>query len=153
MQADYRTRLDLYKRSEKSQLLIAMGINTDNLCYPTTYAVVEKECYMTCLWFLEMLKVDYDLENSNFVTFMTRKQKGLELAIKTLCDEEEPKQRICVRHIYANFQLKFKRELLRAKLWKAVTAPSTTEFNDTMEEIRELNKDAHQWLLKNPKSQ
>ena len=39
----------------KGLILIAMGIDANNLYYPIAYAVVEKECYMTWLWFLEFI--------------------------------------------------------------------------------------------------
>ena len=49
--------------------------------------------------------------------------------------------------------MKFKGELLKAKLWKAAKASTTIEFNATKEEIRELNEETHKCLLKKPASQ
>ncbi|KAK3211005.1 hypothetical protein Dsin_015711 [Dipteronia sinensis] len=63
------------KGNKKSQLMFAIGIDTDNSYYPITYTIVEKECYMIWFWFLSLLKVDLKLDKDFGITFMTDKQK------------------------------------------------------------------------------
>ena len=124
------------KGYHKSQLLLAVGIDTYNGYYPVAYAVVEKECYTSWFWFLDLLKLDLRLERLVGVTFMTDKQKGLVEAISQLFDGCE--HRNCVRQLYANFQLKFKNQLLRGKVWQAARATTVTEFTRVMQRSKTL---------------
>ncbi|KAL5562042.1 hypothetical protein UlMin_031789 [Ulmus minor] len=139
------------KGYHKSQLLLAIGIDVDNGYYPVEYAMVEKECYTSWFWFLDLLKLDLRLERSVRVTFMTDKQKGLVEAISLLFDGCE--HRNCVHHLYANFQLKFKNQLLRGKVWQAARVTIVTEFTRVMQEIKNISEEAHNWLSAKPATQ
>ncbi|TXG69519.1 hypothetical protein EZV62_004454 [Acer yangbiense] len=63
------------------QLLTVIGVDPNNHMYQVVYALVESECRETWLWFLELLSVDLELNNSHGIVWITDKQKGLMDAI------------------------------------------------------------------------
>ena len=72
--------------------------------------------------------------------------QGLIPAVKKLFPESE--HRFCVRHLYSNFQEKFKGEILKNQLWACVRSSSVQQFNRNMDRMKALNKDAHKWIEK-----
>lgn len=58
--------------------------------------------------------------------------------------------RFCVRHLYANFKLKYKGQSLRDGLWNACRATTVHQFNHHMELLKQLDRDAHSWLSRFP---
>ena len=44
------------KGFHKGHLLVAVGIDPNNVIYPMAYAIVEFECYESWCWFFELLK-------------------------------------------------------------------------------------------------
>ncbi|GKB21438.1 heat stress transcription factor B-4-like protein [Tanacetum coccineum] len=67
------------------QVLVAIGLDSNNGIYPLAYALVEAESKSLWCWFLQCLGDDIDLHpNSNF-TFISDRQKGIIPAIKTVC--------------------------------------------------------------------
>ncbi|KAK2654694.1 hypothetical protein Ddye_014550 [Dipteronia dyeriana] len=46
------------------QLLTAVGVDPNNQMYTVAYALVESECRDTWVWFLQLLAVDLEIENS-----------------------------------------------------------------------------------------
>ncbi|KAL5540018.1 hypothetical protein UlMin_043973 [Ulmus minor] len=65
------------KGHHKGQLLAAVGVNANNQMYPIAYAIVESETRDSWRWFLELLNVDLQLNNSGHISWITDKQKGL----------------------------------------------------------------------------
>lgn len=156
------------------QLLTTVGMDPNDRIYPIAMAVVEVESLASQKWFLQTLKNDLQIENTQPWTFMTNKQKvrksqccclntffgltntscffftaqGLLPAVKQVFSESE--HRFCVRHLYANFQEKFKSEILKKQLWACATSSSETQFNIMMGRMKELNLDAWKWLDKMP---
>jgi hypothetical protein len=59
-------------------------------------------------------------------------------------------RRICVRHLYANFQdlERHKGLALKEKLWAATTAYTPHEFTTRMEELKKLSEAAYNYLVK-----
>jgi transposase-like protein len=111
-------------------------------------AVVEVENLPSWKWFLQTLKEDLGIENTSPWTIMTDKQKGLIPAIQQVFPDAE--HRFCVRHLYSNFSGKFKGENLQNQLWRCARASTLVRWNEEMEKLRVLNKDAHAWLEKMP---
>lgn len=72
--------------------------------------------------------------------------QGLIPAVKKMFPESE--HRFCVRHLYSNFQEKFKGEILKKQLWACARSSSVQQFNTNMEKMKILNVDAHSWLEK-----
>ncbi|GJT16778.1 heat stress transcription factor B-4-like protein [Tanacetum coccineum] len=72
------------KGSFPGQVLVAVGLDSNNGIYPLAYALVEAESKSSWCWFLQCLGDDIDLHpNSNF-TFISDRQKGIIPAIKTV---------------------------------------------------------------------
>nr|GEV25054.1 hypothetical protein [Tanacetum cinerariifolium] len=66
------------------QVLVAVGLDSNNVIYPLAYALVKAETKSSWYWFLQCLGDDIDLHpNSNF-TFINDRQKGIILAVKTV---------------------------------------------------------------------
>ncbi|GJV44371.1 heat stress transcription factor B-4-like protein [Tanacetum coccineum] len=66
------------------QVLVAVGLDSNNGIYPLAYALVEAESKSSWCWFLQCLGDDIDLHpNLNF-TFISDRQKGIIPAIKTV---------------------------------------------------------------------
>ncbi|GJU61911.1 heat stress transcription factor B-4-like protein [Tanacetum coccineum] len=103
-----------------SQVLAAVGLDSNNGIYPLVYALVEPESKSSWCWFLQCLGDDIDLHpNSNF-TFISDRQKDIVPAIKTV-----------------------------DMLWRAAS-PSVKEFEKCMLELKTMNPKAHEWLHKIP---
>ncbi|GJT30233.1 putative reverse transcriptase domain-containing protein [Tanacetum coccineum] len=67
-----------------SQVLVAVGLDSNNGIYPLAYALVEAESKSSWCWFLQCLGDDIDSHpNLNF-TFISDRQKGIISAIKTV---------------------------------------------------------------------
>ncbi|GJX94638.1 hypothetical protein Tco_0349224 [Tanacetum coccineum] len=130
------------------QLITAVSVDANNGIYPVAYGIVESESKDSWIWFLNCLGDDLELyRNSNF-TFITDRQKGLLLAIKTLFSAAE--HRYCVRHIYQNMSLTRRRGIYKELLWKAATATTIVEFNKVMDTLKAQNLKAYEWLKKIP---
>ncbi|GKD59756.1 mutator type transposase [Tanacetum coccineum] len=84
--------------------------------------------------------------NSN-LTFITDRQKGLLPALAKLFPSAE--HRYCVRHTNENMNQTWKGAEYNKMLW---CATSTTEvlFEKNMQELKDLNKKAYEWLHKIP---
>ncbi|KAK1411976.1 hypothetical protein QVD17_32873 [Tagetes erecta] len=130
------------------QILSAVGIDGNNGIYPLSYAIVEAETTETWTWFLECLGDDLDLvANSNF-TFVSDRQKGILPAIGNLFPYAE--HRYCLRHINENMKQTFKGKAYKDMLWKLGTTTTKIHFQKAMNELKNFNKDAHDWLSKIP---
>ncbi|KAL5583336.1 hypothetical protein UlMin_015778 [Ulmus minor] len=138
------------KGYHKCQLMWAVGIDSDNGYNPIAYGVVEKECYETWRWFLELLKIDLKLDNLLRITFMTNRQKGLVDAIAVLWERCE--HRNCVRHLYANFKKRFRGDKIRNKILQAARCSNVDDFNNVMEDIKGISEFAWLWLSDKPTS-
>ena len=54
--------------------------------------------------------------------------------------------RFCVKHIYNNFKIDFKGLELKSVMWKCATATTIREFEQRMEEMKELDHGAWEYL-------
>ncbi|XP_062088776.1 uncharacterized protein LOC133795338 [Humulus lupulus] len=117
--------------------------------YSIAIAVVEIENKDSWSWFLNLLRVDLIIENSNHWTFITDKQKGLEQALKGMWDEgiPEAEHRHYARHLEKNFIKVFRDKILKALLWKAAREVTVRRFEVVMNEIRMINEAAYEWLM------
>ena len=77
--------------------------------------------------------------------------QGLIEAVKDILPAAEHRQ--CARHIYANFKKRFNLAQFENLFWKASKASTVTQFNGVMNEIRQINPAAYDYLTeKNPNS-
>ncbi|GKA62155.1 mutator type transposase [Tanacetum coccineum] len=130
------------------QMLTAVGVDANNGIYPVAYGIVESENQYSWTWFLKCLGDDFDLySNSNF-TFITDRQKGLLPALEKLFPHAE--HRYCVRHIYENMNLTWKGSEYKEMLWKCASSTTTVMFEKNMQELKDFNKKAYEWLKQIP---
>ena len=54
--------------------------------------------------------------------------------------------RFCVKHIYNNFKLNFKGLELKAALWRCAATTTVREFEKRMQNMKELDKEAWEYL-------
>ncbi|KAL5553064.1 hypothetical protein UlMin_040465 [Ulmus minor] len=132
------------KGQHRGQLLTAVGVDPNNQMYPIAYAVVETENRKTWQWFLELLKVDLNINNSHGIAWITDKQKGLIDAIADLFPNSE--HRFCVKHLHNNFKVYHKGLLLKQTLWGAATAATEQRFAQKMAYMREVSASAYEWM-------
>ncbi|XP_062100631.1 uncharacterized protein LOC133806557 [Humulus lupulus] len=127
------------------KLLRAVGIDGNNQMYPIEFAVVKIENKDSWSWFLDLLKVDFKIENSNHWSFITYKQKGLEQALNGLWDEGVPKAEHmhCARHLENNFNKVFRDKTLKDLLWKATREVTIRGFEAMMLEIKSIDEEAY----------
>ncbi|XP_059454848.1 uncharacterized protein LOC132185016 [Corylus avellana] len=115
----------------KGQLLSAVGRDGNNNMYPIAFAVVEAVRRKT-------------------VGFGSLKHSCLILGLMPAFEVVMPMadHRICVRHLYANFRdIGGHRGLaLKEQLWSATSSYTEYHFNDHMEELKKMNKDAYEYL-------
>ncbi|CAI9295179.1 unnamed protein product [Lactuca saligna] len=130
------------------QILTAVGVDYNNGIYPLAYAIVETENTDSWKWFLECIADDLDLyANSNF-TFISDRQKGLQIAISQLfpCAEH----RFCLRHIHDNMRKTWRTNEYKENLWNRATATTVPEFNHRMQQFSSYDVEAYNWLKKIP---
>ncbi|GJS81223.1 mutator type transposase [Tanacetum coccineum] len=56
------------------------------------------------------------------------------------------KHRYCVKHIHENFKKDWKGETYKLLLWRAAKATTIPDFQLAMEELKEFNNEAYEWL-------
>ncbi|GJX44251.1 mutator type transposase [Tanacetum coccineum] len=127
-------------RPYPGQILTIVGVDPNNGIYPLACAVVEYENKDSLKCFLECLGDDLDLfRNSNF-TFISDMQKTFPSA----------EHRFCLKHIYDNMKLSWRGKLYKELLWKCATTTTIQKFDKRMEEMKNHNIEAYEWLRKIP---
>ena len=76
--------------------------------------------------------------------FVLYEMQGLILAMQFLFPRVE--HRFCVKHIYNNFKIDFKGLELKSTMWKCAAATTIREFEWRMEEMKELDHGAWEYL-------
>jgi transposase-like protein len=56
-------------------------------------------------------------------------------------------QRFCVRHLYNNFRKKYPGKKLKELMWRAAKATYDNAFKDAMNEIKDINEAAYDYLM------
>nr|KAJ0184843.1 hypothetical protein LSAT_V11C900494740 [Lactuca sativa] len=130
------------------QVLTAVGLDSNNGIYPLAYAIVESENTASWKWFLENLGDDLELGSNSNYTFISDRQKGLQIAVDQLFPNAE--HRYCIRHIHDNMRKKWGQTEYRDHLWRCASATTIPEFEHLMKEFSEYDKEACQWLKQIP---
>ncbi|XP_021755937.1 uncharacterized protein LOC110721116 [Chenopodium quinoa] len=125
-------------------ILVVVSKDGNNNIYPIAWATCEAENRETWVWFLESLMHSLGSADGSGFTFMSDRQKGLVEALAEVVPSAET--RFCVRHIWSNFKLKFSGSMFKELFWSAARATTHLEFQIQMQEIRELNEQAYQYL-------
>ncbi|XP_021994149.1 uncharacterized protein LOC110890805 [Helianthus annuus] len=132
------------KGSQQGQVLVAVGLDSNNGLYPLAYAIAEAENKDSWTWFLECLKDDLALQNNSRFTFISDRQKGLIPALEKVFPAAE--HRFCLRHIHQNMKLKWRGKGFKDCLWACATARTGKK----MEELKKFNEEAYNWLAQIP---
>ncbi|XP_073133760.1 uncharacterized protein [Henckelia pumila] len=133
-------------------LLTAVGVDPNNSNFPISYAIVNNETRETWSWFLNLLKLDLNIDKDYEWTFMSDKQKGLIQACNEVFSRAD--HRFCVRHLNGNFKAAgFRGQAFKIALWNCATATMVMEFGRKMKELRDLNERAAEWIADKPPHQ
>ncbi|GJU98348.1 mutator type transposase [Tanacetum coccineum] len=100
---------------------------------------------------LSLLAEDLGIESNFNYTFISDRQKGLIQAIASVFPSAE--HMYCVRHIHENMKSQFKGGVYKEMLWNAAKATFKGEFKKKMGELKSINYDAYDWLMKIPLKQ
>ncbi|KAI8566916.1 hypothetical protein RHMOL_Rhmol02G0079600 [Rhododendron molle] len=130
------------------QLLSAIGKDANEQMYPLAVAVVEAETKDSWMWFLDNLLDVIGRPEEKDWTFISDRQKGLVETFNQMLPSVD--HRFCVRHMYANFKLLYKGKDLKDLLWAAARSYTVQEWDDHMQQIKAINKEAFEWLMKVP---
>ncbi|KAL3537072.1 hypothetical protein ACH5RR_000438 [Cinchona calisaya] len=115
------------------KLIATVGRDVNNQMHPLAIALVESECRDSWGWFLETLINHIGKPHERGWIFLSDRQKGL---INTIEDQfPGVEHRFCVRHMYANFQPKFKDKQLRDIMWEAAKSCVPEKFEAHMREM------------------
>nr|GEU32582.1 hypothetical protein [Tanacetum cinerariifolium] len=126
------------------QVLVAVGLDSNNGIYLLAYALVEAESKSSWCWFLQCLGDDIDLHpNLNF-TFIGNRQKCIIPAIKTVYPSAE--YRYYLRNIHENMKQGWCGQAYKDLLWRAAYATSRAKFDLLLNKYYEnhgIHQEAH----------
>ncbi|KAK6160797.1 hypothetical protein DH2020_004178 [Rehmannia glutinosa] len=130
----------------RGQLMAAVARDGNTQMYPLVFAVVESECKDSWSWFLFILTNAIGSVDEMGWSFISDRQKGLVEAFEQLMPMAE--HRLCVRHLYVNFKLRFKDKSLKQLMWATATSFSENGFLQNLEEIKRVDLNAYNYLTK-----
>src|SRR5216117_481364 len=130
-------------------LLAATAIDANGCLFPLAHAVVNAENDDNWLWFLQLLLTvvqSHALQSliDKALIFLSDRQKGLLEAVERVfpgCPHG-----YCLRHLEQNFHKEFKNPELKIFLWKAARATTQPEFDQAIEDMRNIDSQAFTWL-------
>ncbi|XP_065871778.1 uncharacterized protein [Euphorbia lathyris] len=128
------------------QLLCAVARDGNENMFPLAIGCVDIECKASWQWFLELLVSDFGTPQETKWVFMSDQQKGLVEAMNTVMPGIE--HRFCVRHMWENMKLQFKRTEYKNLLWRAAGAGTERSWEFHMQAIKNLDESAYNWVMK-----
>ncbi|XP_022019508.2 uncharacterized protein LOC110919548 [Helianthus annuus] len=126
-------------------LVAANSVDGNNSIFPVAYGVLESENKNSWIWFLELLKKAIGTPNGLVIS--SDMQKGLDIAITQVYPNVEHRE--CIRHLFSNFQKRFRGDLFTRNLWRAAKTYCVNEHDRLLNEIAGANKDALTYLNEN----
>ncbi|GJV60433.1 mutator type transposase [Tanacetum coccineum] len=123
------------------QLLTTVGLDGNNGIYPLAYAIVEKETTCSWIWFLECLGDDLEMTRESNFTFIS-----ITIAMTNVSPCTEHKY--CLRPIHENMKKQWNGQAYKELLWRCVAATTIPYFDKAIEELKQFNKQAFEWLAK-----
>ncbi|KAK8608840.1 hypothetical protein V6N13_024252 [Hibiscus sabdariffa] len=134
--------------AQKGELLVVVGRDANNQMFPIAWAVVEVEYASSWRWFLQKLFTDLEHPTGEGITLMSDQQKGL---VKVLVEDyPDTEYRMCARHLYANWQKKWKDMNRKLCFWNCVRSTYIEEFDDNLQKLEKLGLTSTEDLLQNP---
>ncbi|KAL3498355.1 hypothetical protein ACH5RR_041087 [Cinchona calisaya] len=131
------------------QLMAAVARDANNQMFPVAMALVESECKDSWRWFLETLTDHIGRPQERGWIFISDRHKGLIDSIEELFPGVE--HRYCVRHMYANFKLRFEEKHLRDIMWAEARAYAPDKFEEYMRQMQAISPEAYAWLSEIPR--
>ncbi|XP_015163294.1 uncharacterized protein [Solanum tuberosum] len=133
------------------KLLIAVGIDGNDIILPLAFAIVDKESKEAWKWFFRNLSA-HVIKSRQDVCVISDRAKGILTSLQELRRFQEPRafHRLCTRHLKSNFQSKFPNKDLSRLMWRAASAHQVRKFESLMWQIREENVEAHEYLMEIP---
>ncbi|XP_077252386.1 uncharacterized protein LOC143891737 [Tasmannia lanceolata] len=125
-------------------LLIAIGVDGNNVLYPLAFGVVETENENSWRWFFMLLRQYVLAAEMNIFTICSDRHKGLLQAVPNIFPNSH--HSYCMRHLAANLRSEFKDVILERLFWKAARTLRESVFRETMEKIKLRNERAHKWI-------
>ncbi|GKA11925.1 splicing factor [Tanacetum coccineum] len=144
-------RLEVEDVSSISELLTAMGRDSNNQMYPIAWAIVKVENIENWSWFLSLLHDDLNLQQGTGLTLISDSHKGLLDVVGDWLPNAE--HRKCTRHVYANFKKKYSGLQLQRLFWGAASSTVEELFYAKMDNLKYINLEAYEYLVaRNPNS-
>ncbi|TXG61099.1 hypothetical protein EZV62_012462 [Acer yangbiense] len=129
-------------------LLSAIAVDANSGVFPIAICICEGESKDSWGWFLQQLYCHIGLDDNRRVTFMSDCQKGVIDAIERFWPRSNTRH--CVRHITANLQAKYKGQLSAVYVWNAANKSNKSDFLAEMENLKEANIDAYNYMMNIP---
>ncbi|KAL5784528.1 hypothetical protein ACOSQ2_006920 [Xanthoceras sorbifolium] len=129
-------------------LMSAIGIDANNGVFPVAWCVAEGESKQSWGWFLELLHLHLELDESRRLTFISDRQKGVLDAVELFWPRST--NRFCVRHIIANMQSKWKGQLNGIYMWDAANKSNKVDFLEEIEKLKTVCVDAYNYVMRIP---
>ncbi|XP_024005369.1 uncharacterized protein LOC112082209 [Eutrema salsugineum] len=96
-------------------------------------------------WFIKKLQVDLNLGLGDGFSFISDRQKGLQIALANVLPNAE--HRNCARHVYGNWKKTYGSDDYRPFFWNVAYSRTRGEYDLHMDELRALDREAHDALL------
>ncbi|XP_060182810.1 uncharacterized protein LOC132612727 [Lycium barbarum] len=97
---------------------------------------VSKGQMLVARWFVNILRHDLELGDGTGLTTLSDMQKGLDIANKDLLPNAE--QRMCARHVIANFSKKWTGIAIRNCFWRCAKSTYEQEFQKNLDHMEKL---------------
>ncbi|XP_078177250.1 uncharacterized protein LOC144571743 isoform X2 [Carex rostrata] len=139
------------KTTNEFRLLAAAGVDGDDATFPVAFAIVEQENYDSWVWFLLQLK--YAVTTSRTLTFVSDRQKGLDLAVPQVFGDSH--HAYCLHHLMEEFKADLNkgpwtpqvRDSILDDFTRAAQAISIEDFNASIDSIRNVSAEAADWVM------
>ncbi|XP_027083737.1 uncharacterized protein [Coffea arabica] len=129
------------KGSLSGVLLTVVALDANNSIFPIAFVVAEFENKETWSWFFYFFQEFFGpFDNSVPLTFMSDRQKGLNLAYEEMIPLATG--RYCCKHICNNFTFQFPGLLLDSLFWKVSKSYDAIGYNEAMASIKDMNVEA-----------
>ncbi|XP_073152770.1 uncharacterized protein [Henckelia pumila] len=145
--------VELKRVDEAATVILKLSEDSDGLRFQRMYV-----CFSACRDMFKkacrpLIGVDgcflKGFEDQYAWTFMADKQKGLIPAFKSLFPDAE--NRFCVRHLHSNMKTDgFRGPAVKNSLWATAKAKTVADFRRKMEELKEIDEKAYEWLANKP---
>ncbi|KAJ0082352.1 hypothetical protein Patl1_10338 [Pistacia atlantica] len=126
-------------------LLSAVPMDANSGIFPIAITICEIENKESWRYFMTLLKEF--IGDIDPITIMSDRQKGLVDAIQTCWPNASVRH--CARHVYANFRKKFPGLRLRNLFWAVSRAANIIDFQQAMEKVEAVDREAHRWMIEN----